>query len=388
MSLNDLKNEIYKCAGCNYCREMYTSFRDVYLVCPVREKLKFVSYTGRGRLMMARGVMEKALDYTPEFIDHLYTCLQCGMCTTHCPAEIDKDPVVHEMRKEIVERKLRLPDGVTGMISNMKKGANIFGLKKENRSDWAKGLNLPDAAPTVYFAGCLASYKFPKIARSAAAVMKAANGDFTTLGSNEWCCGNRAFQAGNVKMARGMAEHNAKALEKMGAKEVVLSCAEGYHHFKKNYPALLNRELTFRVTHLAEYIDKAIQEKRLSLGSEIRPENVVYVDPCALGRKEGLYEEPRRVIDALPGVTRLEMKRNRGAAWCCGAGEGIVRAARPDLSAAIAQDTIDDLPAADGMAIVTTCPTCHWTFEEAIAKNGTSTRVYDLAELAAKSLYI
>ena len=65
MNLEDLKTEIYKCAGCNYCREMYTSFRDVYLVCPVREKLKFVSYTGRGRLMMARGIMEKGTRLYP-----------------------------------------------------------------------------------------------------------------------------------------------------------------------------------------------------------------------------------------------------------------------------------------------------------------------------------
>ena len=94
MKLEELKDEICKCGGCNYCREMYTSFRDVYLVCPVREKLWFSSYTGRGRIMMARGLLEKQLDYTPKVIDHVYTCLQCGMCTTHCPAKIDKGPIV------------------------------------------------------------------------------------------------------------------------------------------------------------------------------------------------------------------------------------------------------------------------------------------------------
>lgn len=388
MSLENLKTEIYKCAGCNYCREMYTSFRDVYLVCPVREKLKFFSYTGRGRLMMARGIMEKALEYTPDLISHLYTCLQCGMCSTHCPAEIDKEPVIQAMREEIIESKRTVPDGIGSLIANMRKGANIFAASKENRAEWAKGLDLPQTAPTVYFAGCVASYKYPKIARSSAVILKAAGVDFTILGGNEWCCGNRAFQAGNVKMARGMAEHNVKALEKMGTKEVIFSCAEGYHHFKKNYPGIVQRELKFQVTHLSEYVDRMIREKKLKFGLEGDRENVVYLDPCTLGRKEGLYEEPRRVIDALPGINRWEMRRNRKASWCCGAGEGIVQAAHPGLAHAIAQDTLDELSDKDGAAIVTACPTCKWNLEEGINMARAQRQVYDLAEFVARFLYI
>lgn len=135
MRLEEFKEEIYKCGGCNYCREMYTSFREVYLVCPVREKLRFVSYTGRGRLMMARGLLEKRLDYSPKLVENIYTCLQCGMCSTHCPGEIDKEPIVQAMRMEIIERKTGIPPGLETMLSNIRKTSNIFGERgKKERS--------------------------------------------------------------------------------------------------------------------------------------------------------------------------------------------------------------------------------------------------------------
>ena len=310
------------------------------------------------------------------------------MCSTHCPAEIDKEPVVQAMREEIIDNKRPVPEGIASLISNMRKGGNIFAAGREKRAEWAEGLDLPETAPTVYFAGCVASYKYPKIARSSAAILKAGGVDFTILGEKEWCCGNRAFQAGNVRMAKGMAEHNVKALEKIGAKEVVFSCAEGYHHFKKNYPGILGRELNFQVTHLAEYADRMIKAEKLRFGVQGNQGDVVYLDSCALGRKEGLYDEPRRVLDSLPGVTRGEMKRNRQASWCCGAGEGIVQAAHPKLSLAIAQDTLDELSNNDGAAIVTTCPTCKWNLEEGINMAHTQRNIYDLAEFVATFLDI
>jgi heterodisulfide reductase subunit D len=385
MGLGDLKADIYKCAGCNCCREMYTSFRDVYLVCPVREKLKFVSYTGRGRLMMARGILEKALDYTPEFIDHIYTCLQCGMCSTHCPAEIDKYPVVQAMRVEIVARKLNLPPGLEKITSNVRKTSNIFGKEREKRDKWADGLNLPPKAETVYFAGCLASYKYPEIAQSVSQVLKKGKIEFTILGKDEWCCGNRAFATGAVRLAAGMAEHNVRALEKMGAKEVIFSCAEGYRHFRDNYPGILGRELNFRVVHLSEYMSKLLEQGKIKFKKKIT-ETITYHDPCALGRNGGIYEEPRAVLDSIPGLKRVEMKRNRNASWCCGAGEGVVKAVHPDLSTDIATDTVNEALGKKLDIIVSACPTCKWNFEEATDKLGAKIKVWDMAELVAQSL--
>lgn len=383
--LEKYKRDIYLCGNCGLCQEMYSSFRKVYKVCPVREKLRWLSYTGRGRMAIARGILEKVFTYSDPLIEHIYTDLLCGMCTTHCPSEINKFPIFKAMRADIVAQGLKIPEGVERLATNVQKEHNIFAAPKDERGKWAEGMEISGKADLVYFAGCVASYKHKEIAKSVAKILKAVGVEFAVLKGDEWCCGNRLFLNGHVSLAKGMAAHNVMTLEKMGARQVVFSCPEGYRAFKQEYPVALGRELKFQVIHVSELLAQLLENRKIKFGKGFN-EVLTYHDPCALGRLSKVYDQPRMVLGAIPGVELKEMLRNKEAAWCCGAGQGIVNAANPDLAIDIAGDMLEEALSVNAKRIVTSCPTCKWIIEEAINRQSSGMKVSDFTEIVAAGM--
>jgi Fe-S oxidoreductase len=201
-------------------------------------------------------------------------------------------------------------------------------------------------------------------------------------------------------------------IKKAGAKTVVTSCADGYQAFKVLYEKYaLKGEL--EVLHISEYIDRLIKEGKLKPRKKAGL-SVTYHDPCRLGRlgepwihwegkkipgdrfvfdppkqyrrgSNGIYEPPRDVLKSLPGVKLTEMTRIKEYSWCCGAGGG-VNESNPDFAKWTAKDRIEEAVATGAEAIVTACPWCEKTFNEAIAETGSSLKVYDIVELVENAL--
>jgi len=199
MKIEKWYNDIYTCNRCGYCRQMVDLETGTYKVCPIREKLGFESYNARGRLKIARAILEGKFNYNSELVDRLYTCLLCGNCKVHCdPHSINIMAITRAMREDAVNMGLAPPEPLKQVDLNVRERHNVFGEAASKKTNWTKGLNIPKKGKTVYFAGCYASYRQLQTARATIAVLESAGINVAYLGEDEWCCGILQFVDGSV----------------------------------------------------------------------------------------------------------------------------------------------------------------------------------------------
>lgn len=383
--LEKYKNQINACSRCGMCIVGEAGY-----VCPIQQHTGgFDQYVARGRNQIAKAILNKELDYSKEMADSAYTCLGCDSCHVQCTrmnpktgqqGYIEETKIQEALRVDLYKAGLQ-PEALKEVDDAIAQSYNPFGLEPEKRSDWAKGLDLPAEGETVYFAGCYAAYRNQKIAKSTVAILKEAGIDVAYLGEGEWCCGVPQLADGNRELAEKIILHNVEALKAAGAKRVITSCAGCYHALKSEYPEIIG-ELPFEVVHSSEVFAQLIEEGTLKPEKNV-DEKVTYHDPCHLGRHEGVYEQPRKIIEAIPGADLVEMKRNQKNAWCCGGGS-IVSTAFPELTSEIAADRVEEAKGTEASTIISCCPSCERILTAEARKN--KMKVADLSEVLAKSL--
>jgi Fe-S oxidoreductase len=204
-------------------------------------------------------------------------------------------------------------------------------------------------------------------------------------------------------------------LKQAGVKAIVTSCADCYHAFKVLYDKLGKSDKKLEVWHITQYLARLIQEGKIKLSKKV-PMKVTYHDPCHLGRlgepyihwqgvekkilgqlivheppKEyrrgsyGIYEPPREVLKAIPGLKLVEMERIKEYAWCCGAGGGVIDA-YPDFARWSAWERLKEAKASGAEALVTACPWCQRNFRDALEQKDDKFPVYDMVELIQESI--
>ena len=386
LGLERVRSEIDKCFRCGYCRETPRPLSGAYLMCPVREELKFEQYDARGRNLIARALVEGKLDYTQKLIESVYTCCTCGLCTELCPmfqgAKVDTPKIIRAWREEIVEKGLGPPDILREVNHTTERNYNPFGKAANERRRWANGIEIARKADVLYFVGCYASYKQPEIARSAANILTKSNVKFTVL-KDEKCCGLPQMWNGEAKLGEKFVSSNVAAIRETGAKKVVATCPGCYMALRSDYPEITGNALDFEVYHMSEFLADLVDKG----GLEFKKINkrVTYHDPCHLGRYSKIYEQPRKVIEAIPGIEFAEMKRNRADSACCGSGI-VVAPTFPKLSLSIADKRIEEAKDTNAEIIVTTCPSCVTQLKLAARRMRSSIEVVDLVDLVVRAL--
>lgn len=348
-------DEIYRCSRCGYCREMIYPQTGTYKICPIYEVRQWESYTARGRITIARAILDGKIKYNERLVERVYSDLLCANCKEHCGPGVDTISIFRAIREDLTTIGLE-PLPLREVDSNVEKFNNVFGKDAHGRVAWAVNSPLPAKGEILYFIGCYDSYKYPETARAVTAIFKKCGIDLACLGEEEWCCGLPQLMNGNINLAEKMMRHNLESIKNTGAKVVLTSCAGCYHALKSEYPKFLGR-LPFNVIHVSEFLDDLLRKGSIRFEKEI-DKKAVYHDPCHLGRYEGVYEPPRNVLKKVPKLSLLEMKRNRENAWCCGGGGGTTFVAFPDLSVKIADTRIDEARAVNADIIVTSCPLC------------------------------
>lgn len=365
-----------------------------FKICPIREKLGFESTYARGRIIIARAILDGKLKWTDSLIKQVFTDLLCANCMIHCPLEIDIMGIFKALRSEIMRGKHKLPDGIETVISNIREGRDIFRTLKKRVWWVSKARKINEKSQMVYFAGCVARNKLPNVAQASIKILNAAGLDFSILGTEEHCCGDPLFLIGETELVKELAKHNVEKIRETGADVLVTSCAGCYRVFKTEYPKIIG-ETGFEVLHISQLLCDLLNKGKISFNErhvrDIVKAVVTYHDPCELGRYCGVYDPPREVIkhiaEHFPGIEFLELKRNRENSWCCGAG-GVLKAARPELAVEIAYDTIKEATELGANIITTCCPTCEWNFRDAIRMKKLNMKVLDLAELVAKVMWL
>jgi len=424
VALSNYEFEMDFCSRCSHCKWIPLLFIKSHRyasVCPAIERYNFHAYSGGGKVIAAHSVHEGRSEITDELLNVIYRCQLDGACNVMCHLSneiLEPMQIMRELRTLAVEQGMLLPEH-TMMIDSLKKEDNVLGETKAGRGDWAEGLAVKDVngeqAEVLFHAGCRYSYDrdLQDIARTGVSLLTAAGVDIGIAGREEACCGGRAFDLGYRGEMEKYADDFANRLKSSGASTLVTSCSDCYSAFKHLYP-MIGKKLDVEILHVTEYLDRLVKEGKIVLTTEV-PLRVTYHDPCHLGRLgeeyrpwegewktvhggvivsdppkpvhkglDGVYEPPRDLLRAIPGLELFEMERNREFAWCCGAGGGVLEAFE-DFAHWTALERIQEARSTGAEALVTACPWCERNFSDAMQGNGTRMKVYDVVELVKEA---
>ncbi len=306
--------------------------------------------------------MSSGLQADSDLLDSLNTCTTCGICTENCPAGVNPPDLIERARRELVTRG-SMTKSQADLSRNIFESGNTFGDPRD-RLAWLQDKRLlKKKAEYVYFVGCMNSYRYPETAARTFTILSRFG---ATLLPGEQCCGSPLLRTG-FDAAR-FVDENSMQIEEIGANTVITGCAGCYTTLKKNYAK------QFEVASVSEFLAEHISE----LALKPLDITVTYHDPCHLGRHNKIYDQPRRLIEAI--CRFKEMRATRKDSRCCGGGGG-VRAGYRDLSLQMARRRLQDVP--DGVDyIVTTCPLCIRNLRDA----GAGEKVIDLVDLVAKAI--
>jgi Fe-S oxidoreductase len=398
MELEDFRDMIWGCARCNWCQNQWgwnVKSAEYSEVCPAFHEYRIFPYSGMGKMHIARALLEGDFDYedAPEVVDFLYTCTTCGACEINCQRLQDKEPLkVNEtLRAQFVRDGVGPKPEHKRLITSVKNYDNPWMQPRAQRDRWAQKIPIRDIskekAETLYFVGCTSAFDNTlwKVAQNTAGILLSAGVDLGMLGKKEICCGSPIARIGDRETFMALAKRNIELLNDIGAKEIVTFCPGCYRAIKYDYKQVPGvPALKAKVYHTAEYIDKLIQEGKLQVSNGLNM-RVTWHDPCHLGRHCGIYEAPRRILKAIPGVELAEMERIKDQSWCCGGGGG-ARTAYIDFAQKTATKRIEEAKKTGAQAIVTQCPFCEQNIGDALSKMDDPLELYDLTDLLVKAL--
>jgi len=386
--------DFYTCADCGRCSDR----------CPANAvgrplSPRFISIKGRDYafrhypLTGGNGAEPKPLIGDIYGEDEIWSCTTCGACEQECPLGIEYIDKMVDLRRGMVEEGL-VPQSLQKPLSALEKRGNPWGKMEKKRSDWTKDLpetcrvklfSQGEAADTLYFVDSISSFddRMQDIARATARVLSAAGVDFGILGPEERDSGHEVRRFGEEMLFMDLRDHNAEAIAASNARRIVTADPHAYNALKNDYAGMPP------VAHISETIAQKLRDGALRLRPlEDRGKTYVYHDPCYLGRHNDLYDAPRQVLDAVPGLRRVEMEGNcRDRSFCCGGG-GLMLFYEPEEEQRMGVLRVQMADRAGADVIVTACPFCLVNMEDAIKVAGLEGKMtaVDLTELVAGQL--
>lgn len=365
---------LYRCNKCGFCSAS----------CPVYQHVREEWAIARGRLRLAREVLEGRLEVSEKYSRRFYFCFMCGACSATCPSGVPVEEVLMETRERLVQMGL-VPPSLQALKQRVLLSGNISGEEKAMRLSWAQNLGTPvrrNSDPELlYFVGCVSSL-YPQaygLPQSMVLLLEKAGVPYTFLGEEEICCGYPLLITGLKEEATAIAKENVARVKATGARVLLTTCPSCYRMWKRAYPELLGEEIGIEVVHAVQWL----AQSRLSL--QPLEERITYHDPCDLGRGSGIYEEPRAFLRSIPGVTLVEMPQIKGEALCCGGG-GNIESLEPAASESVAKVRLEQARLVGAKWVVTACPQCKRTLSK--ASRGMGIRVVDIVELGARLLSV
>ncbi len=335
-----------------------------------------------GEPFSARGFLlaHRSRDFDPALAWH---CTACGACEQACPLDIATAEVVLDVRRAEIEEGTRIPSGIAEALERVQKYDNPWERSKRSRSRLARELSLPAPEERAYLAGCTAAVdtRAQDIPRAFTGVLARAEVPLGSLGRKEGCCGHVPRRLGEDGLFE---DKGLDLLDRLdGVAEVVTSSPHCLHTLREDLGAL--GEGVPRARHAAEVLAELVDTGRLTFEGRLEA-RATFHDPCWLGRHAGIYDAPRRVLAAIPGLELVEMPRHGPESFCCGAGGGRMWNEDPDASGSerIPELRIQEAATTGAGIVVTACPRCLVMLEDARKTAGLEDlRVMDLAEVAA-----
>lgn len=368
------------CARCGYCVPTCEQFSG----------RGWESHSPRGKYAYLREVLGGREKMDQEMVNKFLLCTTCEVCNTRCQLNI---PVEHNwmaMRGKLITEEKRMTFPPFEMMASSLRGENnIWAGKREKRADWIPEDIKPkikEKADVLYFAGCTASMVNSDVAISTVRILDKAGIEFAYMGTDEACCGIPMKIAGKWDLFEEIFEHNVAEAKKRGAKTIVTSCPACGLAWKELYANLARKkgiDFPFEIKHYSEVAAEALAKGALKFEHEVKAK-ITFHDSCHAGRAQGIYEPPRELIAAIPGVELVEMEHNRETGLCCGSVLTLIgeMPVAPILGGVRIQEAID----VDADAILALCPCCQVQLRTAAKTNNMDIPITDLARFIAKGL--
>jgi Fe-S oxidoreductase len=344
----------------------------------------------------------------------VWQCTTCGWCVEGCPVLIEHVDSIVEIRRNLVLEEGRNPKELNAAFRNMETAGNPWGQPRSARLDWAKGLEVPvlgqdvvdvpqppaerpwrtifgrdrPDGPILYWVGCAGAFddRNRRVVRAMAQLLRQAEVPFAVLGSGETCSGDPARRAGNEYLFQMLAEENVATLsaahEQHGVQTIVASCPHCFNTIRNEYPQFGLAGI--EVIHHTQLLDTLVRDGRL-VPTQHNEAMVAYHDACYLGRYNQVYDEGRRVVEAVPGqqVTEMELHHRRG--MCCGAG-GARMWMEEREGKRINHRRVEHALATNASTVATACPFCLIMLRDGVTDlQRADVQVSDVAELLAQA---
>ena len=379
-----------RCRNCNYC----------YSVCPLFESTRGFQVQGPSGILQAirYGIRWGELEGEEKEIlrDILYACTTCYSCVLKCKSSGPGVPLLDGIeggRKLLVELMIGpMPEQIK-VLESLEQNGNPYDEPPSKRLDWLRDLEnerslryklLGEGAEVLLYVGCTPSYNegIKDVARAVVKLLEEVGADYGIL-KEERCCGSPARRMGEEGLFEDLSTENLEAFEQSGVRKIITISPHCYNTFVNEYPEAMKG---FEIQHYTEFFADAIE--RGSLVPKLRIEKkVTYHDPCYLGKRNGVYDAPRKILMSIPGVQLVEMKRNRDNSLCCGGGGGRMWIEVEEVKR-LSESRVEEAMAVGAEVIATACPWCHIQLEDAVKTTGNEGKieVKEVAELLASSL--
>lgn len=372
----------YACSQCGYCVDECDQFYG----------RGWESQSPRGKWYWLREYMEGRTDWNQKMVDTFIVCTTCELCNNRCSAALPIEPAWMKLRGKLIHEKKEMTFPPFEMMSAaLQNEGNIWAGYRKNRIDWFPEEMKEKHGPgkkskIVYFAGCTASYVEHDIAQASVTLLDAAGVDFTTVGEKENCCGTPMLVAGKWDVFAETLEKNIAAVKEAGADTVVTSCPACdmmWRHVYKEWAEKLGIKYDIKSKHYSEVIAEKIAAGEFKFTHEVK-QKVTWHDSCHMGRVSGVYDAPREMIKAIPGVDFVEMAHNRDEAHCCGSVLTLIK--EPDVAADIGEIRLNEAVEQKAESVLAACPCCEFQFRVTRQKKEMPLEIHDLAAFAARGL--
>jgi Fe-S oxidoreductase len=319
-----------------------------------------------------------------------WLCSTCNQCVSRCPRGVAITDVIRATRKIMLEFQYeKAPASLRSAMGSLGSQGNPWSGERTKRGAWAETLGIEpysaDRHDLLYFSCCVPAYdpKLGSVARATATLLRLSGASFGILGDKESCCGESVRKAGQESLFESLAKANISAFRENRVKEIIVSSPHCYTTFKEEYPALNG---SVKALHLTQYLAPLLDKGKLSYKKSLN-KKIVYHDPCYLGRHNGIYEEPRRVLGSIPGVTLMDEVECRENSLCCGGGGA--RIWMETLKGQRFSDILVEQAVAMGADILATaCPYCLLNFKDSVvtSEKADVLEVKDISEVVLAAM--
>jgi Fe-S oxidoreductase len=321
----------------------------------------------------------------------IWACTTCGWCVSSCPVMIDHIPNIIDQRRHLVMMEAKVPSALQGALRGLENNSNPWNIGSAAREDWIGDLPVPrlrDKGTSAYllFVGCAGSFdsRNTDVMRALVQLLDRAGVDYAVLGREEGCCGDPARRVGHEYLFQMQAPLNIATFQRYGVRRILTACPHCFNSLANEYPDFGLEGV--EVIHHSELLAELVRDGRLTLkpGADL---HVTYHDSCYLGRHNEVYDAPREVLTAVPGLTITEMPRHGREGFCCGAGGGRMFM-EENLGTRINHHRIAEAAATEAAEVCTACPFCLTMLGDAIKETDRAgqLRARDIAEVLLEHL--